>query len=103
MHHGEPAIHGRRRRLWLLVELRADVFEEGGIVDFGQGQWEQPLGPPAGEVQQVKSVGAQGTQRELANALRVEECIGPSDLLAVLIEQAIRGDAGQNGRSIDQK
>ena len=100
---GQPSIHGGWRRRRLLVELIADVVEQGGFLDFRQRQWQRPLGPPASEVQQVESVGAQGTERELPNALRIEEGVGPGDLLAAFVEQAIGGNAGQDGRAIDQK
>ena len=39
MHDGQPAIHGCRRRLRLLIELIADIVEQGGFVDFRQRQW----------------------------------------------------------------
>jgi hypothetical protein len=100
---GQSAIHGCWCRLGLLVELIANVVDEAGFVDFRQRQRQRRLGPPAGEVQQVKRVGAQRTEGELANALGIEEGVGPSDLLAVLREQAIGRHAGQDGRAIDQK
>ncbi len=103
VHDGQPSIHGCRGGRRLLIELIADIVEQGSFVDFRQSQWEQPLGTPAREVQQVIRVGAQGTERELADALGIEEGIGPGDLLAVLIEQAIGRHAGRNGRAIDQK
>jgi hypothetical protein len=59
-----------------LVELITDitdVVEQCGFVDFRQRHWEQPSGAPAGEVQQVIGVGAQGAEEELANALGIEE------------------------------
>jgi hypothetical protein len=98
---GQPAIHRRRCRRRLLVELRANVVDEAGFVDFRQRHGQRRLGPPAGEVQQVIGVGAQGTEGELANALGIEEGVSPSDLLAVFLQQAIGGNAGQNGGSID--
>jgi hypothetical protein len=49
-------------------------------------------------VEQIISVGAEGTERELAHALRIQEEIGPGDLLATLVEQAVRGGAVRDGR-----
>ena len=81
-------IYGLRSRLGLLVQLMADIVEQCGLGDFGKS-----LGlalPPTGEVQQVIGVSAQRTRRQLAKMLGIEKVVGPGDLAAVLIEQAIR-------------
>src|SRR5215831_18431852 len=103
MHNAQAMIHGLGCGFGFLVELMADVVEQSGLGDLRQRMRQRPFAPPTSEVQQVISVSAQGAQRQLANALTIEEGIGPSDLLAMLIEQAIGRDAGQNSRSIDQK
>jgi hypothetical protein len=49
--------------LWrgLLVELRADIVEQGGLRDFQQRRcW--VLQPPSGEVEQVKGIGTERAQ-----------------------------------------
>src|ERR1035441_7810775 len=101
--HGQAMIYGLRRGLRLLIELVTDVVEQGGLGDLRQRQRQRRFAPPAGEVQQVISVSAQGTQGQLANALTIEEGISPSELLALLIEQAIGRNTGQNGGSMDQE
>jgi hypothetical protein len=54
-------IHSLRRRLGLLVELMADIVEQGGLRDFRQRPcW--VLRPPSGEVEQVKGIGAERAQ-----------------------------------------
>jgi hypothetical protein len=90
-------IHGWRRGLGLLVEFMADVVEQSGLGDFRQRAGR--LLKPAGEVQQVISIGGQGTQRELSDALCLEEGVDPGDFLSALIEHAIgRGRAEPKGR-----
>ena len=91
-------IHGLRGGLGLLVELVTDIVEQGGLADLGQRPgW---VLKPAGEVEQVIGVGSQGTQRQLADALGIEEGIGPGDFLPLLVEQAIGGSAGGNQRPL---
>ena len=45
-HHRKAMIHGLRGGLWLLVELMANIIEQGGFGEFGKG-----LLRPAGEVE----------------------------------------------------
>jgi hypothetical protein len=85
MHNTEAMVHGLRRGLGLLVELMADVFQQSRFGNLSQGL-RRLLPPPAGEVQQVVSISAQRTRRELADALGIEEVVGPGDLVALLIE-----------------
>jgi hypothetical protein len=101
--HGQTMIYGLRRGLGILIELVTDVVEQSGLGDFRQRQWQRRFVPPACEVEQVISVSTEGTQGQLANVLAIEEGIGPRDLLALLIEQAIGRHAGQNGGSMDQE
>src|SRR6516164_10655796 len=103
MHNAQAMIHGLGSGFGFLVELMPDIIQQGGLADFRQRLWQRPFAPPTGEVQQVISVSAQRAQRQLANTLTIEEGIGPGDLLAMLVEQAIGRNAGQNGRSMDQK
>ena len=86
MHHAQTMIHSLRRGPRLLLELVTDIVEQSGLGDLREGERQRPLAPPAGEVQQVISIRTQGAQRELANTLRIEEGVGPSDLLSLLIE-----------------
>src|SRR5271165_4986049 len=101
--HGQAMIYRLRRGLRILIELVTDVVEQRGLGDLRQRQWQRRFAPPAGEVQQVISISAQGAQGQLANALTIEESISPSDLLALLIEQAIGRNTGQNGGPVDQE
>jgi hypothetical protein len=78
--------------------LLTHVVQQSGLADLRQRPgW---VLKPAGEVQQVIGVGPQGTQRQLADALGIEERIGPGDFLPLLVEQAIGGSAGRNRRPI---
>src|SRR5215467_1965043 len=88
---------GCRRRQ--LAQLVTDIVQEGGLGEVGQIPGRMK---PAGEVQQVISVSTQRTQRELANALGIEEGIDPDDFLPPLILQAIRRGAGRNRRAVDE-
>src|SRR5215472_5261884 len=103
MHNAQAMIHSLGRGFGFLVELMADVVEQSGLGDLRQRMWQRLFAPPTGEVQQVISISAQGAQRQLANALTIEEGIGPIDLLAMLVEQAIGRNAGQKSRSMNQK
>src|SRR5437764_11387996 len=71
MHHAQVVIYSLRRGLGFLMELMPDVVEQGAIIDFRQELW-PPFAPPAGEVQQVISVSAQGTawRRDTASSSR---------------------------------
>ena len=86
--HGQAMIYGLRGRLGLLAQLMADIVQQCGLGDFGKG-----LGlalKPTSEVQQIIGVGAQRARRQLAKMLGIEKIVGPGDLVAVLVEQAIR-------------
>ena len=81
------------------LELMADIVDERGFGHLGEGS--APRFKPAGEVEQVIGVSAEGGEGELAEALGVEEGIRPIQLALVLILQAIRGSAGGHGRLMD--
>ena len=87
MHDAQAMIHGLGRGLRLLVELMTDVVEQPRLGDLRQRLWQRVLAPPTGEVQQIVSIGAQGTEGPLANALSIQEGIGPSNLLTLLISR----------------
>jgi hypothetical protein len=59
----------------MLLELMADIVDEGGLAHLGE-RWAWRF-EPAGEVEQIIGVSAQRTQRELPDALSVEEGISP--------------------------
>ena len=61
-------IDGLRRRARLLLDLKAQIVAEDGFVEFDQLAWGLCIGGrlrPAGEVQQVEGVGAQGARGAL--------------------------------------
>ena len=60
------------------------------------------LQAPACEVQEVISIGAQGTEGQLANALSIEEIIGPCDFLALFVSQPVWRSAGGYFRIVYQ-
>src|ERR1700680_1621114 len=91
--HAETVIDGRGRGLGQLIELVADIFEQERLVDLGQRVSREVL--PAGQVQQVIAVRAQGAQGELAQSLGVEKGVGPGELAVLLVEQSIGGDTGR--------
>jgi hypothetical protein len=70
MQYREAMIDRLRGGLGRLIQLIADVVEQNGFGDLGQRAGRVLL-PPAGEMQQIISVGAQRTQGELANMLRI--------------------------------
>ena len=55
--HGQAMIDGLRRGLGLLIQLMTDIVQQGGLGDPGQRPGR--VLEPAGEVQQVISIGAQ--------------------------------------------
>ena len=63
-------IDGLRRGFGLLIQLVTGIIEQSGFGDLRQ---RRVFRPPTGEVQQVKSIGAQGPQGKLANPLNIEE------------------------------
>src|SRR5437764_14426497 len=58
--------------------------------------------PPTGEVQQIISVSAERTRGELADLLRIEKVVGPSDPPSLFIEEPVGRSAGRGGRLVDQ-
>ena len=88
--------------LGFLVELIADIIEQSGFIDVEQSR-RRMLQAPACEVQEIIGIGAQGTEGKLANALRIEEVIGPGDFLPLVIDQAIGRSAGGGGRLMEQR
>ena len=90
----ETAIDGFWGRRWSLVQLVADIILERRLGECGERmRWRRE--GPAGEVEQIKGIGTQRTRRQLAQSLRIQECVRPQDLLAASIEQAIRRSAGR--------
>jgi hypothetical protein len=71
--------------------LLEDVFGEIGEL----AGW--VLESPTGEVQQVESIGSQRAWGAAEQALGIQEAVGPGDLLAPFIEQAVRGRAVAGG------
>src|SRR5260370_9132122 len=61
------------------------------------------LNAPPREVQKIISISAQRTKRELANALGIQEVIGPSDFVLLVVDQAVGRSAGGNGRLLNQR
>ena len=97
--HTQAMIHGLRCGWRLPVQLMTDVFEQDGIGDL-QGNFEGRLLSPAGEVQQIVGVDAEGTERQLSHALGIEKGVGPIDFVGMLVEQTIGANAGALGRLI---
>src|SRR6266852_5608920 len=60
------------------------------------------LQAPPSEMQEIISISAQGTKRELANALGIQEVIGPGDFVLLVVDQAVGRSAGGKGRSMNQ-
>src|SRR5260370_33403295 len=61
------------------------------------------LNAPPREVQKIISISAQRTKRELANALGIQEVIGPSDFVLLVVDQAVGRSAGGIGRRLNQR
>ena len=83
----------------MLLELVADIVDDRRFGHHGEGlalRFE-----PAGKVDQIKGVSAERVQRELPEALGVEERIRLVEFPPVLVTQAIGGGTGGYGRLID--
>src|SRR6266511_6369089 len=80
-------------RRGIFVELIANVIEQSRFIDVENSRGRMLL-MPAREVQEIIGIGAQGTERKLANTLGIEEAIGPRDFLPLGIDQTIGGMAG---------
>jgi Zn-dependent alcohol dehydrogenase len=61
------------------------------------------LKAPPSEMQEIISISAQRTKRELANALGIQEVIGPGDFVLPVVDQAVGRSAGGNGRLLNQR
>ena len=88
--HAQTMVDGLGSWLRIFIEPITDIVEQSGFIHFLRGgrggmTWE----PPACEVQQIIPIGTQGTEGQLANALRVEKGIDPGDFLLPLIDQAV--------------
>ena len=68
-----------------MLELVTNILEQKRLVQPVQRV--SRMVEPACQVKQVISVGAQGAQRELANCLRIEKLISPSEFAVALIQQ----------------
>src|SRR2546429_216793 len=99
--HAETMVDSLRSGFWLFVEL-ITACEESRLIHLQQRLW-RVMQSPTGEMQQVIAVNTQRTQRELANALRIQKVINPADFLPLLVDQAIRGNAGGSGRPMGQR
>src|SRR6516164_4686398 len=99
VHRGQTMIHGLWGWLPILLQLVADIVDDRRLGDGGK----RPMlrFEPAGEVEQVVGVDAQRTRRELAEALSIEESIGPVEFSSLVMEHTIGGGAGGHGRLID--
>src|SRR5262249_12707349 len=93
----QPMVDGLRRRRRLLVQLKAQIIAQDGFVELGQLGWSLSGSGrlrPAREMQQVESIGAQGTWGTLQQMFGVQKLIGPSYVSAMLIDQTIGRRAG---------
>jgi hypothetical protein len=80
----------------MLLELMADIVDERGLGHLGERLL--PRFEPAGEVEQVKGVGAERVEGELTEALGIEEDVRPVQFSSLLVAKAIRRSAGRQGR-----
>ena len=93
--HGEAVIDRLGSGLRRMVELVADILQEERLVQPGKPE---VLGSePSCCMQQVKGIGAQRAQRELAKSLRIEDLSGPGDLAVAVVQQTLRGSASGQG------
>ena len=93
--YGQTMIDSLRSGLWLLLELVTDIIEQSGFIHLEQGTGGMLL-PPTCEVQKVISKSTKRTEGALANALGVQEIIGPGDFLPLLVDQAIGTGVGRD-------
>src|ERR1041384_3249259 len=100
-YHGEAVIDGLGGRPRVLVQLKSHVVSQGPFIHLGQ-RWRSGSPPPAGEVQQIVGIRAQGSRREIAQHLRVEELVAGADFFSVRIMQTIRTAAGGRGWGVSQ-
>jgi len=84
-------IYGLGGGLGSLLELMAHIVDECGLGDLGEGSMLRF--EPASEVEQIIGVCTERTQRDLPEALGVEEGIRPVNFSSGLVAQAIRGEA----------
>ena len=100
--HNQAMVDGLGSGLGLFIELIANISEQRRFLDvervgYGMGY------APACEMQQIIGIGAQGTERELAQALGIEKGIGPSDFLPLVRGQTVRREAGRRGRGMEER
>src|SRR5215469_3815319 len=94
-------IHGLWGGLGMLLELVADIVDDRRFGHLGD---RLALGfEPAGKVDQIIGVSAERAQRELPEALGVEEHIRPVEFPLVLVAQAVRRGTGGHARLIDHR
>src|SRR5260370_2971152 len=98
--HGQTMINGLRGGWGLFIELVAHIMEQSRFLHLQQSVGGMLLAPTC-EVQEIISKDAQGTERELANTLRIQELIGPGDFLSPVVDQAVEGGAGRNIPSME--
>jgi hypothetical protein len=98
--YGQTMIDGLRCGSWLLVQLMANIVQQGGLGDGSQGL--MLALKPTSEVKQFIGVGAQRVRRQLPHMLGIEKIIHPDDLVVLLIEQAIRTGDSLEGGLMDQ-
>jgi len=73
--------------------LVAQIVEDRGFVDRGEGP-RRIRKPPAGKVQAIVSVGAQGAKRETTNVLRIEKLVDQAGFPALFVDHTIGGQTG---------
>jgi hypothetical protein len=95
-------VDGLRSRFGFCVELIADIIEQSRFIHLQQGPRRAWQRPPC-EVQQIVSISAQGAERKLAEALGIEEGIGPRDFPPLVVDEAIGRSASGGGGPMDQK
>ena len=90
--YAQTVIDGRGSRFGFMIELAADIVEQTSLIELGQRTARRLQ--PAGEMQQVICVSAQGAWRELAKPLSIEEIVGPGKFAILIVEEAIRRGTG---------
>src|ERR1041384_5860779 len=89
-------VYGLRRGLGALAQLMTNIIQQRRFSDGGKRLC--AVLKPTSEVKKIISVGANGARGQLTSMLRIEEFVGPSDRMVLVIEQAIGAGAGLNSR-----
>jgi hypothetical protein len=86
--HAEAMVDGGGSGFGIFVELIADIVEQSGFIHLKQSPGRMLQAPPC-EMQEIISIGAQGTEGQLANALGIEEVIDPGHFVSLVVNHPV--------------